>query len=84
MMTEIVYEDADILVVYKPAGLATQTAKTGQKDVVSELKNYLQRSRKNRVGQGAEVNPIWGCFTVWTSRWRDCWYLQRIRKRRRP
>ena len=43
MMTEIVYEDADILVVYKPAGLATQTAKTGQKDVVSELKNYLQR-----------------------------------------
>lgn len=42
MQTSIQYEDKDILVVYKPAGLATQTAKVGQKDVVSELKNYLK------------------------------------------
>lgn len=41
MKTVIVYEDKDILVVQKPAGLATQTAKIGQADVVSELKNYL-------------------------------------------
>ncbi|MCM1412625.1 MAG: RluA family pseudouridine synthase, partial [Lachnospiraceae bacterium] len=36
-------EDQDILVVRKPAGLAVQTAKTGQQDVVSELKNYLRQ-----------------------------------------
>lgn len=30
--------------VYKPAGLAVQTAKIGQPDVVSELKNYLSQS----------------------------------------
>ena len=42
MRTSIQYEDKDILVVYKPAGLATQTAKVGQADVVSELKNYLK------------------------------------------
>lgn len=43
MKTEIVYEDNDVLVIYKPAGLATQTAKVGQADVVSELKNHLAR-----------------------------------------
>ncbi|MCM1025041.1 MAG: RluA family pseudouridine synthase [Roseburia sp.] len=41
MKTEIVYEDRDLLVIWKPAGLATQTAKIGQADVVSELKKYL-------------------------------------------
>lgn len=43
MKTEIIYEDRDIIVVRKPAGLATQTAKAGQQDVASELKNYLRQ-----------------------------------------
>lgn len=42
MKTKIIYEDKDLLVIYKPAGLATQTAKIGQADVASELKNYLK------------------------------------------
>ena len=37
----IVYEDNDILVCAKPAGLATQTAKVAAPDLVSELKKYL-------------------------------------------
>ena len=41
MQTKIIYEDAHILVAHKPAGLATQSAKVGQSDMVSELKNYL-------------------------------------------
>lgn len=41
MRTEIKYEDRDLLVVRKSAGLASQTSKVGQPDVVSELKNYL-------------------------------------------
>lgn len=41
MRERIIYEDKDILVCRKPAGLATQTGKVGQKDLVSELKNYL-------------------------------------------
>lgn len=40
MKIEIIYEDRELLVVRKPAGLATQTARVGQADVVSELKNY--------------------------------------------
>lgn len=41
MRVEIVYEDRDILICHKPAGLATQSARVGQPDVVSELRNHL-------------------------------------------
>lgn len=41
MKTEIIYEDQDILICHKPAGLATQSASVSQPDVVSELKRYL-------------------------------------------
>jgi 23S rRNA pseudouridine1911/1915/1917 synthase len=41
MRIQIIYEDKDVLVIYKPAGLATQTSKIGQADAVSECKNYL-------------------------------------------
>lgn len=40
-MKNIIYEDKDIIVAYKPAGIATQTARACQRDMVSELKNYL-------------------------------------------
>ncbi len=46
MRTEIVYEDERLLVVYKPAGLATESARISQADVVSELKNYLSHGTK--------------------------------------
>lgn len=49
MQTTIVYEDKDILVARKPAGLATQTAKVGQQDMVSELKNYLAAGQKGKL-----------------------------------
>lgn len=42
----ILYEDQDIIVCHKPAGIATQTARVGQADMVSEVKNYLARTRK--------------------------------------
>ena len=41
MRTKGIYEDKDIMVIHKPAGLATQTGQIGSMDVVSELKNYL-------------------------------------------
>lgn len=44
MKTKIIYEDKHILVVYKPAGIAVQVAKSMEMDVVSELKNYLKSS----------------------------------------
>jgi len=50
MKTKIIYEDDALLVIYKPAGIATQTSKIGQADVVSELKNYLAGSTVGRSG----------------------------------
>ena len=46
MKTEILYEDDTIIVIKKPAGLATQTSKIGEPDVVSELKKYLAENGK--------------------------------------
>ena len=37
----IEYEDDEIIVVYKEAGLPVQAGRTSRKDLVSELKNYL-------------------------------------------
>lgn len=37
----ILYEDNHVLVCHKPAGIATQTARIGQADMVSEMENYL-------------------------------------------
>ena len=37
MLSRILYEDKDIIVAYKPAGLAVQTARLGQQDMVSGL-----------------------------------------------
>ncbi len=46
-MKNILYEDEQIIVAYKPAGIATQTSRVGQQDMVSELKNYLcEKSEK--------------------------------------
>ena len=41
MAVKIIYEDKDILVCEKPAGLAVQSARISEPDMVSELKNYL-------------------------------------------
>lgn len=48
----IIFEDEHIIVAYKPAGIATQTARLGQQDMVSELKNYLAQKPENK-GKGA-------------------------------
>ncbi|MBQ2100623.1 MAG: RluA family pseudouridine synthase [Lachnospiraceae bacterium] len=44
MRCKIIYEDGELLVVHKPAGLATESARTGQMDAESELKGYLKKS----------------------------------------
>ena len=51
MQTEIIYEDKELLVIYKPSGLATQSARITQVDVVSELNNYLSMQSKTKGTQ---------------------------------
>lgn len=49
MQTQIVYEDEAVLVIRKPAGLATESAGIGRKDVVSELKNYVAKKNPGKM-----------------------------------
>ena len=51
MKLDIVYEDKEIIVCYKPPGIATQTASLGSPDLVSMLKNYLvKKGEGNYLG----------------------------------
>lgn len=45
----IIHEDKDIILVHKPAGVATQTKRLGQQDMESLLKNY--RAKRNEPPQ---------------------------------
>lgn len=56
MLKNIIFEDNQIIVAYKPAGIATQTARIGQQDMVSELKNYLSK----KPGQKGKGEPYLG------------------------
>lgn len=54
MSLHILYEDKNIIVCRKPAGIATQTAKVGQKDMVSELIGYLMSKGETAGGRTAK------------------------------
>lgn len=49
MKSKILFEDQYLIVIQKPPGLATQTARVGAMDVVSELKNYLAGTTRQSV-----------------------------------
>ena len=49
MISRIIYEDKHLLVCYKPAGFATQTAQIGQMDMVSELRNFLASKKQEEM-----------------------------------
>lgn len=40
------YEDKDIIVCHKPSGIATQTSRVGQVDMVSEIAGYLASGQR--------------------------------------
>lgn len=60
----ILYEDNDIIVCHKPVGIATQTARIGQADMVSEIANYLAQSAsgnaKSKRGRNPQSSPYVG------------------------
>lgn len=55
---KILLEDKDQIVVHKPAGLATQTARLGEKDLVSEIKNHISRETGNPNPYVAVINRL--------------------------
>ena len=55
---KILLEDKDQIVVYKPAGLATQTARLGEKDLVSEIKIHISKEQGNTNPYVAVINRL--------------------------
>ena len=66
MQTKILYEDKDLFVIHKPAGIAVQSARVGQMDVENELKNYLARkSEEPFIGLVHRLDqPVEGVLVV--------------------
>lgn len=62
----IEYEDRELVVIYKEAGLPVQTGRTSRKDAVSLLKNHLAQTarevsgEKNPGKQGGYAEPYLG------------------------
>ena len=50
MKTKILFEDQNLLVIHKPAGIAVQSARVGQMDVESEVRNYLAAAARKSGG----------------------------------
>ncbi len=55
---KIVQEDKNFLVINKDAGLATQTAKLGEKDLFSEVKNYMVQNGEKGDPYLAIINRL--------------------------
>ena len=49
---EYIYEDEDIIVCHKPAGIATEGAGPGKMDIVSQVRNYLTRKSRQEGKKG--------------------------------
>ncbi len=56
-VNRILHEDNDIIVCHKPTGIATQTARVEQADMVSEITNYLA-AKKDNVGKSPYVGVV--------------------------
>lgn len=57
MELNILFEDKDIIVINKPAGIAVQTARLGQMDLESMVKNYLFKQVSTTSGSAASSKP---------------------------
>jgi 23S rRNA pseudouridine1911/1915/1917 synthase len=54
----ILYEDKDIIVCHKPAGLAVQNARIGSMDLESALKNYLAKESGSSMPYLAVIHRL--------------------------
>ena len=82
---KIIYEDTEKLIVEKPAGVLTQSARSFDTDLVSEVLTY-RRSKKEtppQRGRTTEKQHMRQLLTGWTDRLAGWCCLQRQSRRRR-
>lgn len=73
----LLYEDKDILVVEKPAGIPVETSRIGSKDMVSLLRNHLAETVKNPQ----DGIPYLGMIHRLDQPYRVSWFSPRTRRR---
>ena len=56
-MLDVLYEDKDVLVVVKQAGIESQTSRRLEPDMVSEIKNYLHRKAQEAKKLSTGLSP---------------------------
>ena len=54
----IFYEDKDILVCHKPAGIAVQSGRVGSMDLESLLKNYIAQKKPGKMPYLAVIHRL--------------------------
>ena len=59
MKTKILAEEKEYLVCFKPTGLAVQSGRASEADMVSELKNYLAKAAKKQGGAAGKAAPAY-------------------------
>ena len=72
---KIIYEDTEKLIVEKPAGVLTQSARSFDTDLVSEVLTY--RRSKKETAYAAVINRLdrpvgWCCLQRQSRRRRGC------------
>ncbi len=84
-MLKIIYEDHDILVAEKPAGLESQASRGFEPDMVSEIKNHLKRAELSRLSTKpstkSPVEPYVGVIHRLDKPVGESWFTLRIRRR---
>lgn len=90
-MLSVLYEDSDILVAVKPAGVESQSARGFAKDMVSEIRRYLTIQARNpqnihklttlsSKGRGKISRLMWELSTDWTGLCRELWCMPEIKR----
>ena len=83
-MLKIIYEDHDILVAEKPAGLESQASRGFEPDMVSEIKNHLKRAELSRLSTKPSTRPVEpyvGVIHRLDKPVGESWFTLRIRRR---
>lgn len=70
---KILYKDKDILVCEKPSGMPVSSDKTGDMDLMHQLKNQIY------FEEGLNEEPEFYLVHGWIVRSAESWYLQETR-----
>lgn len=54
----IIYEDKNLILIYKEAGIATQTSRLGEEDIVSRVKNHIDKQEQKKNAYVGIINRL--------------------------